>query len=330
MRRLLKIFAVLAALAVGILVVVWYLITVPVWAMADTREALTNSDQLREHVVAISHEIGSRPHNRLDKLDDTADYIFERFSLIGTPQFQEYEARGQTYKNVVLQLKGNQYCESDLYVVGAHYDTHDFTPGADDNASGVAGLIELARAIAERPLPCDVELVAYSLEEPPNFRTPNMGSFHHAQSLKKRGVPLTLMISLEMIGYFSDEPDSQNYPAPIMKHAYGDRGDFIGVIGDLDNRSHIRALKRSFIETGRVKTKAISAPSFVQGIDFSDHLNYIKFDFPAIMVSDTSFYRNANYHRATDTFDTLDYEKMAAVVDSVYYALLDVIGQPAP
>jgi len=137
MRRLLKIFAVLAAL--------------PVWAMADTREALTNSDQLREHVVAISHEIGSRPHNRLDKLDDTADYIFERFSLIGTPQFQEYEARGQTYKNVVLQLKGNQYCESDLYVVGAHYDTHDFTPGADDPVTSSWSPIVLKnRRISER------------------------------------------------------------------------------------------------------------------------------------------------------------------------------------
>ena len=115
-----------------------------------------------------------------------------------------------------------------------------------------------------------------------------------------------------------------------MKHAYGDRGDFIGIIGDMDNRKHIRDMKRSFIGTGRIKTKAISAPSFVQGIDFSDHLNYLKFDYPAIMVSDTSFYRNANYHQATDTFETLDFDKMAAVVDSVYFALKDIIGTPRP
>ena len=278
----------------------------------------------------MSHEIGPRPHNRPGKLNETADYIFENFDQFGTPRFQEYEARGQDYKNVILRLKGQAYCESELFVVGAHYDTHLDNPGADDNASGVAGLIELARAISERPLPCDVELVAYSLEEPPNFRTTNMGSFHHAQSLKKNGWPLVRMISLEMIGYFSDEPGSQHYPVPALRHVYGNRGDFIGVIGDTTSRDLIRDLKVSFVKTGRIKTKAISAPSFIEGIDFSDHQNYLKFGFAAVMVTDTAYFRNANYHQMSDTYDTLDYDKMSAVVDSVYFALKDVTGQPSP
>lgn len=320
----------LVGLLMCVLLVVWYLVTVPVWTGAIPREAFTNAERLRQHVIVLSKEIGGRPFGRTDQLDEAADYIFESFSPFGTPSFQEYDVHGQTYKNVILTLKGSLPCKSGLYVVGAHYDTQGEKPGADDNASGVAGLIELARAIKDRPLACDVELVAYSLEEPPNFRTPNMGSHQHAQPLKDRDESVALMISLEMIGYFSDEPDSQLYPAPAMDIAYGDRGDFIGIVGDMGNRGSIRKVKQSFIRTGRIKTRAISAPSFVPGIDFSDHQNYLKFDYPAIMVTDTSFYRNANYHKLTDTHDTLDYERMSAVVDSTYFALKDVIGTPKP
>jgi len=330
MKMLIKIIVVLSGLLLCTVLAGWYLVAAPVWTEVTPRDALASSERLRGHVITLSREIGPRPHNRPDKLNETADYIFENFNQFGTPRFQEYGARGQAFKNVVLRLKGQEYCESELFVVGAHYDTHLDNPGADDNASGVAGLIELARAIKERPLPCDVELVAYSLEEPPNFRTPNMGSFHHAQSLKKSGQPSVRMISLEMIGYFSDEPGSQHYPVPALRHVYGDRGDFIGVVGDLTSRDLIRDLKRSFVETGRIKTKAISAPSFVEGIDFSDHQNYIKFGFPAVMITDTAYFRNANYHRMSDTYDTLDYDKMSAVVDSVYFAMKDAIGRPPP
>jgi len=327
MRKLLKAVGALLGLLAAILLVVWYLVTVPIWTGAISREAMTSPEHLRQHVITISDKIGGRPFNRLDRLDETADYIFERFSPYGTPRFQDYEVQGQIYKNVILRLKGTANCESGLVVIGAHYDTQGDKPGADDNASGVAGVLELARAIKTHPLPCDVELAAYSLEEPPYFRTPNMGSHHHAQSLKTRDTPIALMISIEMIGYFSDEPNSQHYPVPAMSVSYGNRGDFIAIVGDLDNRASIRAVTRSFLQTDRIKTQAISAPSFVQGIDFSDHQNYLKFDYPAIMVTDTAFYRNANYHRPTDTHDTLDYEKMAAVTDSVYYALKDVMAQ---
>lgn len=328
MRLIVKSILGLIALSLCILGATWYLITAPVWTKPEGRNALSDASRLRLHVVTLATEIGGRPYLRTDKLNEAAAYIFEQFDTFGEPRFQEYNLQGQKYKNVTLRLQGNEYCETRHYVVGAHYDTFDNLPGADDNASGVAGLIELARAIHDTPLPCDIELVAYTLEEPPNFRTPNMGSHHHAESLARRGVPVALMISLEMIGYFSDEPNSQHYPVPAMKYAYGDRGDFIGIVGDLDNRGMIADVKRSFVKTDRIRTEAISAPSFVEGIDFSDHQNYIKFGFPAIMVTDTAFYRNANYHRPTDTPDTLDYTRMAAVVDSVYYALKDIIGNP--
>ena len=327
MRILLKVSAVLSGLVLCLLLIAWYFVTVPVWTDTAPRPTLTDAKKLHQHVIVLSEEIGGRPHNRPDRLDQAADYIFDQFSAFGTPRFQEFKAQDQTYKNIILRLKGNSTCDDQLYVVGAHYDTEGNKPGADDNASGVAGLIELAHAIRQHALPCDVELVAYTLEEPPNFRTPNMGSHHHARSLKDQNTPVALMVSLEMIGYFSDEPDSQHYPIPAMSIAYGNRGNFIGIVGDMDSRSPIHDFRRSFTRSGRIETKAISAPSFVPGIDFSDHQNYLKFDYPAIMITDTSFYRNAHYHQPTDTHDTLNYEKMAAVVDSVLFALQDVMAK---
>ncbi len=312
---------------IGLICGIWFLVSVPVSAgISNEKSDHASPDFLKQYVRTISEEIGARPHNLRGKLNQTAQLVYDNFNKYGITRYQEYNFNNRVYKNVIVRLRGtNDRCAQGLYVVGAHYDTHYQNPGADDNASGVAGLIEMARIIKQNPLPCDVELVAYTLEELPNFKTENMGSFQHAKFLHERKEKVALMLSLEMIGYFSETPGSQKYPYDFMKYFYGDKANFIGIVSNLENRNQIRELKKSFLKTDKIKTKAISAPAFVAGIDFSDHLNYWKFGIPGVMITDTAFYRNPNYHKSSDTYHTLDYQKMASVVDSVYYSLDDLM-----
>jgi Zn-dependent M28 family amino/carboxypeptidase len=221
-----------------------------------------------------------------------------------------------------------------LMVVGAHYDSHGdaaagamfargftadtHTPGADDNASGVAGLIELAHLLGQRPPSHAVELVAYALEEPPYFRTEDMGSVRHAHALAATKRDVRLMLSLEMIGVFSDAPGSQRFPVLGMQPLYSDRGDFIALVGDFGDFANMRRAKALMSGASDLPVRSISAPATLQGIDFSDHRSYWAEGYPALMVTDTAFFRNAHYHRAGDTHEKLDYRRMAQVVQSVF------------
>ncbi len=192
------------------------------------------------------------------------------------------------------------------------------TPGADDNASGEAGLLELARLLSKKPQSRAIELVAYTLEEDPHFGTQEMGSFRHARSLKESGREVQLMLSIEMIGYFADKANSQDYPAPGMSTLYGDRGNFIALVGNLSHFGVIRRAKALMLGVSDLPVISCNAPSNLQGIDSSDHMNYWNEGYPALMVTDTAYYRNPHYHRPTDTFDKLDYRRMAQVVQGVY------------
>ena len=263
----------------------------------------------------------------------TAQYIESELSSMGlTPERQAFEVNGLTYFNVVVRFKGaavmtacNPSQASHLFVVGAHYDAFEGLPAADDNASGVAGLIELARMLknkAEQPLAHPIELVFYTLEEPPYFRTKHMGSAVHAASLKQKGERVRLMISLEMIGYFSDVPNSQSYPIKAMGLGYPTVGNFIAVIGRFDEIPAIRTLKASMQAATTLPIYSMNAPTWVPGIDFSDHMSYWNEGFIGLMITDTSFYRNKAYHTAEDTYDRLDYGRMAEVVKATYSALI--------
>ena len=209
-------------------------------------------------------------------------------------------------------------------VIGAHYDVCGIQPGADDNASGVAGLLELAVLLGRDPsLPAHFELVAYNLEEPPFFAGPQMGSAVHADALHKRGATLALMLSLEMIGYFRDERGSQSYPAPLLNLLYPSQANFIALVGRWDQRTVVKAFKASCVGTADIPVVSIAAPAALPAIDFSDHRNYWAHGYPALMVTDTSFLRNPNYHKATDSWDTLDYGRMAEVVRMLHAGLLN-------
>jgi Zn-dependent M28 family amino/carboxypeptidase len=197
-------------------------------------------------------------------------------------------------------------------------------PVADDNASGVAGLIELAYLLAKEDLPLQIELVAYNLEEPPFFGTNQMGSFFHADNLKNQNAKVSLMICLEMIGYFSDEPNSQDFPVSLMSLFYPSKGNFIAVVGNLNNGFTVRKFKAEMLKTHDLLVYSINAPPFLPGVDFSDHSNYWNFGYNALMITDTAFYRNENYHSAQDTWEKLDYSRMAQVVESTFNAIKEI------
>lgn len=283
--------------------------------------------RLERHVRKLSVDFHPRSYDRVDNLDAAARYITDEFKAAGAVvQIQEVKVEGESYKNVIARFGPEQ---GPVLVIGAHYDSHadtskpgvaadTHTPGADDNASGVAGLIELAHLLGRQPQARPIELVAYTLEEPPHFRTEHMGSAWHAKSLQAAGREVRLMLSLEMIGYFSDEAGSQKYPIAAMSYLYPDRGNFIALVGKLDHFAATRRAKALMAGASDLPVHSLNGPVLVQGIDYSDHRNYWRAGFPALMVTDTAFQRNARYHRAGDTADTLDYVRSARVVQSVY------------
>ena len=294
--------------------------------------------RLEAHVRTLSEQFFPRDFTHTSNLDRAAAYIREEFvHAKGAVSDQSYQVTGfepglldpkcvpvphessvNTYRNVIATFGPNT---KERIVVGAHYDACGELPAADDNASGADGLIELAYLLGRAQLPVRVDLVAFTLEEPPYFRTDNAGSAVHAKSLKKEGVPLRFMISLEMIGYFDDTPGSQKYPSPLMKLFYPSRRDFAVVVGSLDQALLVRRIKRLMREGTDLPIHSINAPGFIEGIDWSDHMYYWNEGYGAVMVGDTGNYGNSNYHRVADTPEKLDYKRMAKVVEGVYNAV---------
>lgn len=260
-----------------------------------------------------------RSHLNIEALDQVAAYIHDELTpYADTTYYQEYTVNGRLYRNVVAVL-GDRFSET--VVVGAHYDVCGDQEGADDNATGVVGLLELARMLSTQELTQRYELVAYTLEEPPYFRTEYMGSNIHAQSVIDRGIDVKGMVCLEMIGFFKDEKKTQSYPLGLLKLFYGSRGNYITLVNKFSKGSFARKYTKRFKKNASISTKKFTGPKSLQGIDFSDHLNYWSKGISALMITDTSFYRNANYHHQTDRLETLDIQRMAKVIDSTLKAL---------
>ena len=280
----------------------------------------TDTTIIKSHLTAITKTEKPRNHKNIDQLNKTADYIKTIFSQYSDSIFiQEFLVNGQVYKNVICSF-GTE--NKKRIIVGAHYDVCEDQEGADDNASGVAGLLELSRLLKGKRLNHRIDLVAFSLEEPPYFRTESMGSYVHAKSLAENKTDVLGMISLEMIGYFKDEKKSQAYPIGLLSLLYGNKGNYITLVKKFGAGQFTRKFCRKYKSTKAIRTKKFSAPPALPGIDFSDHLNYWKFGFSALMITDTSFYRNKNYHEATDTMETLDLFRMAKVIDGVFKTLI--------
>jgi Zn-dependent M28 family amino/carboxypeptidase len=271
---------------------------------------------LKKHVEFLTTTQKPRYYKNTDILDSVASYIKTEFINYGFGHVaeQSYLVKENTYRNVIASVGPR---DAELIVIGAHYDVCGEAPGADDNASGVAGLLETARIILHNrdKLRYRYEFVAYSLEEPPFFRTRSMGSYVHATYLSDNFTKVKLMISYDMIGYFSDEKNSQEYPIGLMKLQHGTKGDFIACITNLRYGRHARKLSKFYNTRTEIRSIHMIAPSFLGGVDFSDHRNYWGYKMPALMISDGAFYRNKNYHTTEDTMDKLNFSKMAQVVN---------------
>lgn len=330
----LRIHIILPAVGIVTILVVGciFIVTQPFVIAIPSSPPQIDLRQLEAHVKHLSVDLYPRSYEQFHNINQAAQYILAEFkSAGGAVTIQNISVQEAEYQNIIVQF-GPQ--SGPLLVIGAHYDAYGdtssgeryprgfspetHTPGADDNASGVAGLLELARLLGRDAPTRPVELVAYTLEEPPHFRTEHMGSAWHARSLRASNRDVKLMVSLEMIGYFSDEPGSQAYPVPGMSYLYSDRGDFIALVGKFSDFSLMRRTKAIMGGATDLPIFSINAPPLLQGVDFSDHLSYWKEGFPALMITDTAFLRNSNYHQAGDTYEKLDYNRLAKVVQAVY------------
>lgn len=283
-------------------------------------------DNLKRSVYALSGEIGPRGYLQIEALNRAEEFIVSKFRRYGyTVSFQSYEADGRIYRNIYVENRGRLIPER-ILVIGAHYDTVMGTPGADDNASGIAGMLELARLFSEKSCDHTIQFVAFSLEEPPFFYTKKMGSYQYAKALHDSGKDLIGMICLESIGYFTDTRESQFFPTPIFKLFYPDRGNFITLVSNLHSKGFLNQVKDAFGKGTNLPVESLSTFSIIPGIDFSDHRSFWKFGYNAVMVTDTAFYRNPNYHGKGDTPETLDYRCMAEVVQGIKSAIGELAG----
>ena len=244
----------------------------------------------------------------------------------GRVEMQRFTQDGKEYKNVICSFGPEA---GERIIVGAHYDVYGDQPGADDNASGVAGLLELSRLVQslKTALKCRIDFVAYTLEEGQLFRHPfarHFGSYIHAKSLAQAGISVRAMICLEMIGYFSDRPNSQKFPLFFLRRFYSDKGNFIAVVGKWGQGGLVKKVKTSLAAQSQVPVESLTAVALIPGVSFSDHQSYWKFGYPAVMITDSAFYRNKNYHKQSDTADTLDYDRMAEVVKGLYWTIIQM------
>jgi Iap family predicted aminopeptidase len=286
----------------------------------STAAALNETERiLRAELVAdvqtLAGDIGERNTSRYAQLNEAADFIEASFTRARlTPRRESYDLRGRACHNIEVEITGTR---PEILVIGAHYDSVFESPGANDNASGVAGLLALARRFGGKPCGQTLRLVAFVNEEPPYFQTDEMGSLVYAKRCKERGDKITGMISLETIGYFSDAPGSQRYPSPGLGLFYPKVGNFIGFVGNVPSRALVRRAVDLFREQKKIPAEGAALPSFVSGVGWSDHWSFWQCGYPAIMVTDTAPFRYPYYHMSSDTPAKLDYDRFALVVSGM-------------
>lgn len=328
-KRLCVLYGLIAVLLVG----VWATcIEMPGVSHAGALPALTPEQALAAQRLHADVDVLAGEHGRRRVFNPlvyaaAARYLEVRFQEGGLePTREEFSIHREDgiealCANVMAEIPG-VLNPSRVVVIGAHYDSCQGTPGADDNASGVACMFELAtRLNARRSVDslfpaCTVRFVCFANEEPPHFMTEEMGSRVHASGARGRGEDIALMISLEMLGYYDDAPGSQAYP-PLLSAFYPDTGDFVAVVGNLGAVGHVRRLVGNWRAHAPFPCEGVALPSGIEGIGYSDHWSFWKADYPAVMVTDTSFFRNPHYHLMSDRPGTLDYERMARVVDAL-------------
>ena len=281
-------------------------------------------EELRADVQTLAGQIGERNIWRHTQLNMAADFIENSFSRVDLqPRRDSYELNGQACHNIEVEIRGTH---PQILLIGAHYDSVFGSPGANDNGSGVAALLALARRFAGKSPKYTLRFVAFVNEEPPYFLTEQMGSFVYAGRCRARGDRIDAMISLETIGYFSDAPRSQTYPAPGLGVVYPKVGNFIGFVGNVHSRALLRRAIALFRKHARIPSEGAALPAFIPGVSWSDQWSFWQYGYRGIMVTDTAPFRYPHYHSVNDTPDKLDYDRFTLVVSGMEKVIAKLAG----
>ncbi|HEU0203697.1 MAG TPA: M28 family peptidase [Burkholderiaceae bacterium] len=293
-----------------------YMVSMPGRSWSGPLPPLSDAERaLRERLEGHVRAVASHEHNlwTIDALEAAAQYIEAQLSRAGyAVQREEYRSQGKAVRNLFVEIKGAARAE-EIVVVGAHYDSVLGAPGANDNGSGVAAVLELARAWRDWRPARTWRLVLFVNEEPPFFQSGEMGSQRHAAGARARKEEIVAMYSLETIGWYSDEPGSQRYPFPL-NFFYPERGNFLAFVSNLSSRALLHKTIVAFRSEAKFPSEGVAAPAWIPGVDWSDHASFWEAGFDALMVTDTAPYRYPHYHLASDTPDKVHYEKLARVV----------------
>lgn len=321
----------LLAAVVGVLGAgIWYMTFMPDKSWSATVPPLTNEEQqihdnLKRHVEMLAEQIGERNVWSAEALAAAATYIRNTLKDLGYKvAVQSFNSRELMVQNFEVELPGNTL-PKEIVVLGAHYDTVVGTPGANDNASGIAALLEIARLLTGKTNARTIRLVAFVNEEAPFYFSDEMGSQVYATRSRDRGEQINAMLSLETIGYYTDEADSQKYPFPF-NYLYPDTGNFIGFVGNLSSRRLVKHSLAAFRASSAFPSEGVAAPGWITGVAWSDHSSFWQAGYPAIMITDTAFYRYPHYHRVTDTAEKLDYMSLARVTRGLADVAITLAG----
>lgn len=282
-------------------------------ALSDDQSRL--SIELKKHVITLADHIGARNVNMFPKkLFAAENYITGEFEQYGYKVLKNgFKYSNMTVNNLIVELKGTEKPD-EIIVIGAHYDSANSSPGANDNASGVAAVLCLAKQYADKPFKRTVRFVAFVNEEPPFFQTALMGSLVYARQCRADGDNVVGMISFDGIGYYSDEKDTQHYPFPLNAF-YPSEGNFIGFVGNQTYDQFVKKGIKLFRDNAKFPSEGAALPGAVQGVGWSDHWSFWQCEYPAFMITDSLPFRYEHYHTTDDTGDKVDFGRMARVVE---------------
>lgn len=298
----------------------------------DILEAGVSEEKIKRHIEVLAVDLGERNYMQYQNLERAADYIKEEFRSYGyETEEQVYSLENRPYRNIIATKFAKPYLgaqgrgkdkKDKRIIVCSHYDSAWGSPGADDNASGVAGLLELARILYKHNLNKSIRFIAFTNEEPPFFMSNDMGSFRYAQEARKKDEDIEAVLCLESLGFYSDNTKSQSYPLGLNLF-YPDKGNFIGIASNLASSRLLKRIVKEFKQASNFPLQYLIAPQFfAPAISFSDNWSFWRFGYKAVMITDTAFYRNPYYHTQSDTPDKLNYEKLSSLIEVLYNVLL--------
>lgn len=281
--------------------------------------------ELKEHVQYLAEKIGERNVWHYESLAATADYIksvLTRYQL--NVKMQNFKVQGKTVSNIEAEILGTTRAR-EIIIVGAHYDTCIGSPGANDNGTGVAALLAIARLWQQKCFQRTLRFVAFVNEEPPFFQSDDMGSYVYAKKAKEQNERIEAMFSLETIGYYSNKKGSQKYPIPFSLF-YPDRGNFIAFVSNLESAKLLKRCVKSFRDNTAFPSQGAAAAQWIPGIAWSDQWSFWKMGYPALMITDTAPFRYPHYHLSTDFLQYIDFDCLARVTNGFYKVLCDLLG----